>query len=236
MVINKIDNQPLVDTFAAAGAIVDGFRLAALTGLLQFRTSERAAADVEQRRVAAKYGSASPQAQTAAARVSQLDMELEALTAEVVRQQTPTPATASDRFVVYGRVLNPNGQGRTKVTVAAIDSSQKALARAESGDLGRFEVMVPLKRDAAVKPDVSIGQNAVTGTTEQVAPAAAMTFQLHLTQHKSKTSYMYDEIFTAVPGQMAYREITVPDAPPTPGPVRKEPSPVVAARTVRKKT
>ena len=227
MLINKTDHLALVDTFAAAGNVVDGIRLAGLTGLLQFRTSERAAADVEQKRLAAKYGNASTQATTAAARVSQLDMELEALIAEVIRQQSPAPATAPDRFIVYGRVLSSKGEGLAKVTVAAVDANKKALASAQSGDLGRFELTVPVATKAgAPTKDVAGGQNATAGTPDPTAQAAPITFQLNLTNQQTKLAYMFDEVFTAVGGQMAYREITAPDAPTAPPPVTK---PVVTA-------
>jgi hypothetical protein len=203
---NKQANATLVDTFAAAGKIVDGLRLASLGGLIALRTAERAAAIVEQRRLVAKYGSESDQAQTAAARLIQLDLELAGIAAEIIRQESVTPETGPDRFVVYGRVLNAKGQGLTKVTVAAINSKRVAIASTESADLGRFELVVLLKRAGAQ----TTGQDK--GPTAESIDSAQLTFQLHLTHRKAKLSYLFDEVFVAVGGQMAYREITVPES------------------------
>ncbi len=200
--------DPFVDAFAGAGAFADALRLAVVSGLREFRAAERLAAEAEQKRLEDKYGPKSRRAQDAAARLDQLDLELATLDAEIVRQQTVTPQTADGRFFVYGRVFDSTGQGLARVAVAAVDPKLTVLSRTTTGDLGRFELLVPLRQATGLNQAVGADESTRMGA---VAPPAAITFQIQLTQPKAQAPYLDSETFVALPGQMAYREFLAPD-------------------------
>ena len=106
-------------TLVGSATVADKLRSSLVQLMATMAGAERAALDVEQKRLAAKYGPDSPQAMTAAARRQVLELERIAIDADVIRQSVPTPDTGADRFPVYGRILTRTGDGVLRATVTA---------------------------------------------------------------------------------------------------------------------
>src|SRR5262245_20213699 len=110
--------ETLIATLVGALAVADDIRRAEVDRLASASDVERATLDKELQLLIAKYGAESPQAQAATARLAWLDTERAGIKAEVVRRAIPVPETSANRFVVYGRVLDPAGEGIPRLTVA----------------------------------------------------------------------------------------------------------------------
>ena len=198
-------------TLVGSATVADKLRSSLVQLMATMAGAERAALDVEQKRLAAKYGPDSLQAMTAAARHQVLELERIAIDADVIRQSIPTPDTGVDRFPVYGRILTRTGDGVLRATVTAVDPSGADLGHAVTADLGVFSLQVPTK----AKPPSS-------GIAAGAAPDAPIVFQLRVVERKSNLSFTNDEVFEAIPERMAYREIVIPEAPaPTPAPPKQ---------------
>jgi hypothetical protein len=195
----QINQQPidLVTTIAGFPAATDTERNAEVQRLGAALDAERAALAIEQKRLAAKYGSSSTQAQNAAARLTTLDQQRGGIAVEVSRQAVRTPATAANQYVVVGRVFDSTGQGVAGATVAAMGSDGKKLAAAKTDRQGAFEVRVPIEQSHKE----SVEKTAVSG------------FQLQVTAGSSESPISTGEALQPVAGRFTYREIIVPDAP-----------------------
>src|SRR3984893_6348064 len=117
-------------------------RAETLTGV----AGERDSVAERYNRIKAKYGDQSPQAAVGAAWLELLDRESAELEAQRIREFTPAPQTAGDRFVVYGRILNGKGVGLPRVTVVARSPKRSELAVTKTANDGRFELIVKVNR------------------------------------------------------------------------------------------
>jgi hypothetical protein len=178
----------------------DAMRLTQLKLAASLVAAERSAIDGEQKRLAKKYGAASPQAVAAANRLTQLDQESAALTADITRTSSPVPAVEAGSFLVCGKIFDAQGKGVSGAKLTAAETSGAELASGTSNVQGAFELRVPL---AAQKK---------AGKKEDVAPVAEVpvSFQLVITGENLDQPYTYPETFTAAAGRLTYREITLP--------------------------
>src|SRR5262245_35017044 len=200
-----ITNKPdeLVAALTGAPQAADALRDAHLRLLAEFSQVERAALDVERKRLEAKYGAKSPQAQAAAARLALLDREQAAVQAELERRSIPTPAADPESFVVFGRVLSAAGEPLRAVTVTALAPAGTQLASAGTGDRGTFELRVPIEKAR---------QAALTGTSDpRESEKRTVSFHLQVSSPKSGLLFKEDEVIEAVGDRITYREVIVPD-------------------------
>ncbi len=186
-----------------AGALEDrdSARLAELTRAASLVAAEKTAMEAEQKRLAKKYGANSSQAAEASGRLAALEEQHASLAADVIRAGTPTPALEAGTFVVYGRVLDAQGNGVSGAKVVATDASGSSLATATSKSKGLFELRVPLQsRKKTIKKQ---------GQEEDQAAETPVSFHLVVTARHQERPYTSPEILTAVSGRLAYREINL---------------------------
>lgn len=92
----------------------------------------------ERQRLSAKYGPDSPQVKTLAMRLELHDQMKVGIKIHKERLDLQTPDTSSDSFIVYGRVLNNEGDGLGGLHVAAIDEKAKIVASTGDRRSGKF--------------------------------------------------------------------------------------------------
>jgi hypothetical protein len=185
----------LVTTVAGLPATMDTLRRTQVQQLATAHDAERAALDIEQKRLAAKYGAESPQAKAATARLGFLDQARAAISAEILRETIAVPKVNAGEFIVYGRILTADGSAAPGATVTAVEGGGQAIASAASADLGVFELHVP------------VAQQSAQGLTGSGSVAA---FQLDVSFSNIRTPFRYAEVFQPIGGRLAYREITLP--------------------------
>ena len=201
-------DQPddLTTALIAAPQAADDLRLAQLQRFSDLSAAERAGHLLEQKRLTAKYGEASPQALAAAARLASLDRQRAAIDAELQRVSMPVPASSADHVMVFGRVLSSTGEAITGAKVAALDATGATLATAPVGDRGVFTLSVPV-----TKPGTG-------GTPDHPAPPQPTgPFRLQVVGPKEELLFKSDEALDAAGDHLAYREIIVSKStlPPT---------------------
>jgi hypothetical protein len=196
-----LTTNDLVTQFSGALESRDATRLSELKRTVSLVAAEKAAMQIEHARLMKKYGANSQQATEASGRVSALEQQRTGLASDVIRAATTTPAVEAGIFVVYGRVLDAQGNPVSGATVAAKGTNGSSLASSTSKSQGAFELRVPLgaSKDATKIDSLS----AVT-----VSP---VSFQLVVTSSSLELSYTAQEILSGVSGRLAYREITLPD-------------------------
>src|ERR1700730_3606968 len=167
-------------------------RAETLTGV----AGERDSVAERYNRIKAKYGDQSPQAAVGAAWLELLDLDFAELEAKRIREFIPAPQTAGDRFIVYGRILDGEGVGVPRVTVAARSPKGSELAVIKTAEDGRFELIVKLL------PAISTTESAEKG-------AANLLFWLKLSS-RCVVGFSSGELFEATANRMAYREIVMP--------------------------
>jgi hypothetical protein len=217
-------SNDMIPTITVMPQAADSIRRTQLQRLSDFSEAEGAAEEIELKRVAGKYGAVSPQAMAAAARLERLHLERASIRAEMVRQAIPTPESRPGSFVVYGRVLNPEGDALRRVTVIAVDTNGANLAKAVTGNLDVFQISIPVKKSTAVPK----GGRTATERQEESA-TASVTFRLQISEPRSGLRFENDEVFQGVPDRLTYREIIVPkDA------FRRAPKVKTASKTKRR--
>jgi hypothetical protein len=194
-------DQPddLTASLLAAPQSADDLRLAQLRYFSDLSAAERAGHELEQKRLAAKYGDGSPQALAASARLVCLDRMQAALTAELERAAMPVPSSSADRFIVFGRVLSATGEAVAGAKTVAVDATGTTLATAPVGERGVFTLVLPVTKPAP-------------GGTLDHAPPTQPTgpFRVQVTGPKERLLVQSDEELDAVGDRIAYREIIVP--------------------------
>lgn len=164
----------------------------------------------ERARLAKKYGANSAQASAAAEHLTLLGQERQTLAADIARASLPVPATEAGMFVVYGRIITAQGKGLSGLKVTATDVKGSVLSSGSSKAEGLFEARVPLTTKKR-----TVGEKAVPTKKENEGAAEAsppsVSFKLVITGSKLRQAYTSPETITAVPGRLAYREITLPD-------------------------
>lgn len=193
----------MVSAFTAVPQVGDTMRKTQLQRLSDLADIAQTAAEVELKRLTAKYGAASAQATSAAARVQKLLAERASIKAEVTRQAIPVPETSPDAFVVFGRVLNPKGESLHRVTVTAVTADGAKLAKAVTGHKDVFVLRVPVSKPTASPKET---RTAATGASD----TPSVTFQLHVSEPKSKLAFKEEATFQGVGDRMTYWEIIVP--------------------------
>src|SRR5262245_29874357 len=111
--------DPVLKLILEALELADAARLEQLDAAIREEDIKRQALELEQARLASKYGADSAEARQAAARrqaqvalVAELQEEFELLTG-------PMPEPDADHGVLYGRVLTHAGAGAADLVVAA---------------------------------------------------------------------------------------------------------------------
>jgi len=192
----------LVTQFAGVLESKDATRLTELKRAASLVAAEKVAMQTEGKRLAAKYGANSKQAEEAAALVAALEQQQASLAADVIRAGTPTPAVEAANFVVYGRVFDAQGKGVSGAKVLATDVNDGSLASTTTTSQGVFELSVPLQ------------SRKKSAKTESVDAAAqtSVSFQLLVSAKNLDRPYTSSETLTGLPGLLAYREIRLPDS------------------------
>jgi hypothetical protein len=206
-----IDMENTATTNDVAGQISealesrDAARLTELNRAVSLVAAEKTAMEAESKRLAKKYGENSKPATEATARTMSLAEQHASFTADAIRASIPTPALDASTFVVYGRVLDVQGNGVSNAKVAAMDPNGASLASSTTKHQGAFELRVPLQSRRKI-------------LKKEGEPAAAdipVSFQLVVTEKSLERPYHSTEILTGASGRLAYRDITLPDTSKT---------------------
>lgn len=192
----------LVGQFTSALETKDNARLAGLKQAASLVAAEQAVMQTEAKRLEAKYGEKSKQAQEVLVLVGALGQQQASLAADVIRAGTPTPRVDPANFVVYGRILDAQGSGVSGAEVAAVDAHGSPLAEVATIAQGSFEMTVPLK---------SSKRSAKAESADAAAAPAPVSFQLVVNAKNLERPYTSPETLTGVAGMLAYREINLPD-------------------------
>lgn len=168
--------------------LMDGYRVAQLQLASAAAAAESASLAAEAQRLAAKYGPNSEQAQEAAARLTMSTQEQAALATDLARATVAAPPVSSTAFTVYGRVVDSSGAVVAGAQLNAITPAGASLNKAAASAAGAYVLAVPIK-----------------DTKETV------TFEVQIAAGGNSTTF--PELFIAVPGRLAYRDLTLPSAP-----------------------
>ena len=194
----------VLSTLVLAPATADALQALHLQRLSYFTTAQHAALAVEQKRLAAKYGAGSPQANAATVRLDLLDRQRAAIATRLAHQAIPTPETSSTAFIVFGRVVSSSRKILPGAKLVAIDPNGKHLAETTANKCAEFELKVPLSRDS--KTVVKVAERDTSSELN------AVQFEIQVTAAEARRPYTWDETFVAAPDRLANREIVVPDA------------------------
>lgn len=192
------DSGDVVSQMLATLQTRDTDRVNYLQQCVQLLAAQTTAMQTEQKRLTQKYGAGSTQADDAAARLNILTQESAALTADITRASTPTPALTADAFVIYGYILDADGDGLSGAKVTANRDDGTALANAKADSKGFYVLKIPLSGKAAA---------ASVKTVDESSTPKPIALQLIVTR-KNTPPYTYPELLVGVGGRMAYREIT----------------------------
>lgn len=143
-----------------------------------------AALTAEQARLAAKYGPRSSRAKGAQIRVDMHKALRTEILAELTRTSMKTPAPVQNQFILYGRVLDKNGNGLPAIPLVAQDINGGGLAQSTTDQSGAFELDVPAQAGLE------------TGTTFQFRTVVA-------------NARIAAETFDVPTGGLAYREYVI---------------------------
>jgi hypothetical protein len=196
---NRTSND-IVEQLAASLASRDAAWLNQMKYAADLSTAEQSALQVEQQRLARKYGANSTQAAVAAERLTLLGTERSSIATSIARASVELPKLEAGQFLVTGTVLDASGKGLRSAKLAATDDSGAVLAKAASTAQGYFELRVPMKAGAQAK-----------GTEAETTP---ISFQLVIAEKSLQQPYTYPETLVAVDGRLAYREINIGAAAP----------------------
>jgi len=215
----RTKQNDMVSTLTAMPQMCDNIRATELQRLSDFSELEHTAAKAELKRLTAKYGAAAPQTLSAARSVERLDIERASIRAEIARQAIPAPDTRTDSFVIYGRVLDAEGEPLRKTTITAVGANGATLAKAAAGTNAVFKLSVPIRQ-----PGSTPKKEGSAAEEPEITTPTPLTFQLQISRSKSRLVFKYDEVFQAMSDRLTFREILVPQEVITPAPKRKTPS------------
>lgn len=179
----------------------DATRLTALQQAASLLALEKTAMQTESDRLTAKYGKNSQQAQDAAGRMTAQAQQQTIVASDLLRASVPVPVPEPGAFVVYGRVIDAQGNSVTGAKIVAAGTSGSSLASTSTKSQGTFELHVPLtsRRKASIKTD--------KGSTDE----STLNFKLVVSAKILDRPYTPPEVLTAVSERVAYREIGLPD-------------------------
>jgi hypothetical protein len=200
-----------LSTLEQSPAIVDQVVRSAMNTISDEHQLRADGLQLERQRLSAKYGPDSPQAKDAAARVGLHDQMKVGIKVQTERLNLRTPEPTSDSFIVYGRVLNSEGDGLEGLVVAAVDQKGQAIGRSDTDDQGVFELAI---RDAGVAPQGSSG--AIEATATSAAPDSQTELLLQVSDRRNRTLYRDQESFQLAAGRLSYREIVLSQQPQNP--------------------
>jgi hypothetical protein len=113
-------------------------RTATLKGAVELATAQVAAIQLEQLRLAFRYGDDSPTVLARAERLRAAKEVQAALQAELQRASASAPKPDPKAFTLYGRVVDSTQNGVAGATLTLAASTQKNDARAKTDDHGAF--------------------------------------------------------------------------------------------------
>jgi hypothetical protein len=188
-------SKDIVEQLAASLASRDAALLNQMKYAAALSTVEQSALQVEQQRLAKKYGANSTQAAVAAQRLTLLGTESSSIATSIARASVELPKLEAGQFLVTGTILDANRKGLRSAKIAATDNSGAVLAKATSAAQGYFELRVPVRAGAQTK-----------GAAAETTP---ISFQLVITEKSLQQPYTYPDTLVAVDGRLAYREIDI---------------------------
>jgi hypothetical protein len=206
-------------------------RAQAVQYLGQGQQAESSALAIEQSRIASRYGTNSAESQEIAARVAANTARGNTVALETQRSQATVPQSTPDGFIVYGFVVDSTGAARKGVDIAAVSTAYASLATAKTDSQGAFLICVPTtpsadaqgasgtrqskeskSREAKEARDAKEGQSKEPTGAGPTA-STPLTFQLVLSAKAKTPTFRNPEVFQAIGGQTAYREIVTPANP-----------------------
>lgn len=158
---------------------------------------------LEQQRLIAKYGPDSSQAKTAAVRLDLNEQMKMGIKVHSARLGLRTPEASNDQFIVYGRVLNTDGDGLGGLQVAAVNQKSQAAAQTTTDDQGVFSLSI------SVAANTIRGSAGAVNVKETKGARAEPELRLLISDRRKKTLYLDQQTFQPASGRLSYREVVL---------------------------
>lgn len=185
-------------------ALVDQVIRSAMHAISEEHQQQADALQLERQRLSVKYGPDSAQARTSAMRLELHDQMKLGIKLQRERLSLKTPETSTNYYMVYGRVLNTEGDGLPKLEVSAVDLKSQVVAQTVTDDEGVFELPIPA---AGTKPRIASGIDV-----KDVPLDTEAQLRLQVSDQRNKILYRDQEAFQPANGRLSYREIVVSPA------------------------
>ncbi|MGA9772093.1 MAG: carboxypeptidase-like regulatory domain-containing protein [Blastocatellia bacterium] len=150
---------------------------------------QESAFKLEQSRLAAKYGSDSQQAKMIQSRLDLLSRQRSEIKLQLGRFSVATPKTSADTFVVYGRIINQDGDGISGLKVSVINKKLETVGHDTTDENGLFNVSLPVADDLSAQ------------------------LGLRVADKNEKTVWKDKGNFSPTPGRVLYREVVASAEP-----------------------
>lgn len=149
---------------------------------------------LEQSRLAAKYGAGSQQAKMTQSRLDLLKRQRSEIKLHLGRFSVATPKTSADTFVVYGRIINQDGEGIRGLKVSVINKKLEAVGHDTTDENGLFSVSLHVADSGA-------------GTSGRDTLDLSAQLGLLVADQSEKTVWKDKGNFRPNPGRVLYREV-----------------------------
>jgi hypothetical protein len=129
----------------------DQCRRAHFEEALRQQEAKETALRFERARLAARHGTEHPRVKRASERLQAHADLRHVLREEIERSGVPQPEADAEHCTFHGRVTDGNGGGVPGLTVAAVGTKEKALAKAGTKEAGYYSLRVATARPEAVR-------------------------------------------------------------------------------------
>jgi hypothetical protein len=210
----KVNNPVIPDLSALANApkLADEALRSSLQLVSDRHQEQEASLKLEQQRLAFKYGQDSKQARTAAQRIEAHQQMRVGIKVHLERSKVQSPQRSPDNFILYGRVLQEDGEGVGALAVSAIDQKSQSIAQAKTDERGAFQLTIaPSATATATK---SSAKEVIESEAAATPWDAQMRLRLQVSDSRKKILFEDDEPFQPAQGRLSYREIVLSEQVP----------------------
>ena len=176
----------------------DASRLGSLAAALAVHGAQQSSLTINRARSAAKYGLSSDQVAALDLRLAANTQSTQAVRLAQAHAQLQVPTVPAGSAAIFGRVVDPNGEGVYGASVAAVSAAGTAARKATTDDNGSYQLVLPAR-----------GSKTTRAATERSATAAAISVHLEVSV-ASKVVLTDSETLTLHSGDIVMRELVVP--------------------------
>jgi hypothetical protein len=206
----NLNNLPDLSALTGAPKLADEALRSSLQLISDEHEEQEASLKLEQQRLAVKYGQDSKQARNAVQRIEAHQQMRVGIKVHLERMKMQTPQRSADSFILYGRVLQDDGEGIGGLSVAAIDPKSQPIAQAKTDERGAFQMMI-----APTAATVKASAKEVIESEASVDPLdAQMQLRLQVSDSRKRVLFEDNEPFPLGQGRVSYREIILSEKVP----------------------